>query len=328
MPCKCKDKITAFLVKAGFKDFLKVANQSGPFMFNLAIRRLQSLYSDVFEVDEHVVLERCTDSLPLNAVVDRRIFVDDIRVRAIGQSSFDNEAPSQLQGSNKLHEEVAAPTPTTKKSVYFKSLGTTKKSVYFKSLGWVDIHVYLLGFLSQNNTVKGLALMVDKTQTLISATVIDPVQLSVFRHRFYGVAEMRRVLQKVSVSANIKERLNFSCAIFSSGGDLVNNALYVTDMIGSMIEQWEGRLQDGDVLLSNSPEYGGVHLPDLTLIAPVFDSEVKQIIFWTASRGHHADVGEVLPSSIPPSSKRSSEEGRVFDSFLFMRGMASLIKRY
>lgn len=157
---------------------------------------------------------------------------------------------------------------------------------------------------------------------------IDPVQLSVFRHRFFGIAEqMGRVLQMVSVSANIKERLDFSCAIFSPDGQLVANAPHVPAMIGSMafavksqIVEWEGRLRDGDVLLSNSPAYGGVHLPDLTVITPVFDDKEKtRIIFWTASRGHHADVGGILPGSMPPTSKHLSEEGALFDSFLLIR---------
>lgn len=151
--------------------------------------------------------------------------------------------------------------------------------------------------------------------------MLDPVQLSVFRHRFYGIAEqMGRVLQNISVSANIKERLDFSCAIFSPDGSLVANAPHVPAMIGSMgfavksqIKEWQGKLRDGDVLLSNSPgmfkilclnssaslildgvAYGGVHLPDLTVITPVFDSERKEIIFWTASRGHHADVRTLI----------------------------------
>ena len=154
--------------------------------------------------------------------------------------------------------------------------------------------------------------------TNVSATVLDPVALSVFRHRFMGIAEqMGRVLQNVSVSANIKERLDFSCAIFTPEGSLVANAPHVPAMIGSMafavrsqIEHWGGKLRDGDVILSNSPgqfelrfsyslmllivykAFGGTHLPDLTIVTPVFDAEGKELIFWAASRGHHADVSK------------------------------------
>ena len=182
----------------------------------------------------------------------------------------------------------------------------------------------MIDALTAGTQIPGPALIVDGTQTLLitpgsNATIlsnliivdiatakqreenhptIEPVRLSVFRHHFFGVAEqMGRTLQKVSVSANIKERLDFSCAIFTPNGELVANAPHVPAMIGSMafavrsqIEHWSGKLQDGDVLLSNSPEFGGVHLPDLTVITPVFDEQGVNIVFWTASRGHHADV--------------------------------------
>ncbi|KAL4874223.1 Hydantoinase B/oxoprolinase-domain-containing protein [Aspergillus karnatakaensis] len=270
--------------------------------------------------------------------VNRKIFVDTIRVRAVGKNLFGNETPPSLTLQNLDSKQASKPTST--------------KSVYFSSLGWVDAPVYLLNTLTPGTTVSGPALIVDNTQTIVltpnssttatkdllildvtsetkfvSATVIDPVQLSVFRHRFFGIAEqMGRVLQNVSVSANIKERLDFSCAIFSPDGALVANAPHVPAMIGSMgfavkkqIERWKGKLRDGDALLSNSPDYGGVHLPDLTVITPVFDAQGKEIIFWTASRGHHADVGGILPGSMPPSSKYLWEEGAHFESFLLVR---------
>ncbi|KAL3481116.1 Hydantoinase B/oxoprolinase-domain-containing protein [Aspergillus californicus] len=271
--------------------------------------------------------------------VNRKIFVDNIRVRALGRNIFGAEKfPSEEL--HELNTKSVAPKPTS------------TKQVYFKSLGWVEAPLYLLGSLALGATVPGPALVVDNTQTIVispncsatatkdllvldvgiehksvSATVIDPIQLSVFRHRFYGIAEqMGRVLQNVSVSANIKERLDFSCAIFSPDGSLVANAPHVPAMIGSMgfavksqIEKWDGKLKDGDALLSNSPALGGVHLPDLTVITPVFDSEGKNIIFWTASRGHHADVGGILPGSMPPLSKHLWEEGALFESFLLVR---------
>lgn len=246
--------------------------------------------------------------------MNRKIFVDNIRVRAVGKSNFGGDDLPEIQALLDFKTNTLSPKPAS------------TKPVYFKSLGWSDAPVYLLGSLSVGSTIQGPALVVDNTQTIvvspncsataikdllvldvgyeeksISASIIDPIQLSVFRHRFYGVAEqMGRVLQKVSVSANIKERLDFSCAIFSPDGSLVANAPHVPAMIGSMgfavkrqIEQWSGKLQDGDALLSNSPAFGGVHLPDLTVITPVFDSEGDKIIFWTASRGHHADVSFV-----------------------------------
>lgn len=207
--------------------------------------------------------------------INRKIFVDTLHVQAIGKNLFDSETISQTLEST---SNVASTSPVAKPD--------SIKSVYFKSLGWVDTPVYLLGALSQGREVAGPALIVDNTQTIvvnpncsatpikdllildvkeekksISATILDPVQLSVFRHRFYGIAEqMGRVLQNISVSANIKERLDFSCAIFSPDGSLVANAPHVPAMIGSMgfavksqIDEWQGKLRDGDVLLSNSP---------------------------------------------------------------------------
>lgn len=270
--------------------------------------------------------------------VGRKIFVDTIRVRAVASSRGEGR-------SNGL-----ATQPRTKNAV-LKSEST--KQVFFDALGWTETPVYLFGSIPLAKPVRGPALIVDKTQTLlvgprssaqivddklimdvdppaqknVSATVIDPVVLSVFRHRFFGIAEqMGRVLQKVSISANIKERLDFSCAIFNPDGLLVANAPHVPAMIGSMgfavksqIEHWRGKLQDGDVILSNSPAFGGVHLPDLTVITPVFDAEGRDIIFWAASRGHHADVGGILPGSMPPNSNFLWQEGAVFESLLLVR---------
>ncbi|KAF1845295.1 putative 5-oxoprolinase [Cucurbitaria berberidis CBS 394.84] len=270
---------------------------------------------------------------------NRAIFVDTVRVRATGR--YINAANTSFEFTPKIQEPIDAPKPYS------------TKEVYFTSVGWKDIPIYMFNTLRQGNIVAGPALIVDKTQTIVvtpnasavlsgdnlilnveaskkeslSASVIDPVQLSVFRHRFFGIAEqMGRVLRNVSVSANIKERLDFSCAIFSPDGSLVANAPHVPAMIGSMafavksqIEEWKGKLKDGDVLLSNSPRFGGVHLPDLTLTTPVFDAEGKEIIFWAASRGHHADVGGIMPGSMPPNSRFLWEEGAVFDSILVVR---------
>lgn len=291
----------------------------------------------------------------------RTIWVDSIRVRAIasarradGQGRPAPAVPDDVEhhGGACTGDERPVPTPEQ------------RQAVYFTSLGWTDIPVYTMTALRKTpgSTVPGPALIVDNTQTIVvgpSSTAtfstardllvldvqpeshaskdtdgrdheveIEPVKLSVFRHRFFGIAEqMGRVLQMISVSANIKERLDFSCAIFTPDGHLVANAPHVPAMIGSMafavksqIVEWEGRLKDGDVLLSNSPVFGGVHLPDLTVVTPVFDEQDKsKLVFWTASRGHHADVGGILPGSMPPTSKHLSEEGAVFDSFLLVR---------
>lgn len=269
-----------------------------------------------------------------------KVFVDDIRIRAIGQGDPDS-TDSWTEELRRLTDLLPVPKPTL------------MRDVHFGPIGWQSVPVYNLNLLEVGTSLSGPALIVDNTQTIllspgasatiltdllvidvgdvakqaISSSVIDPIHLSVFRHRFFGIAEqMGRALQKVSVSANIKERLDFSCAIFTPTGELVANAPHVPAMIGSMafavksqIDRWAGRLQSGDVLLSNAPEYGGVHLPDLTVITPVFDEEGHEIIFWTASRGHHADVGGMLPGSMPPSSTELWQEGAVIPSFLLVR---------
>ncbi|KAJ5973313.1 hypothetical protein N7481_010523 [Penicillium waksmanii] len=272
---------------------------------------------------------------------NRAVYVDTIRARAIGSSVFSEPSATPLNPLPKLLAGSVAPIPKI------------WRSTYFDPMGWVDTPVYHFDSLTDGFQISGPAIVIDKTQTILisphskatltqdvlvldvsssgpqvtSTDAIDPVQLSIFRHRFMGVAEqMGRVLQNVSISANIKERLDFTCAIFTPEGDLVANAPHVPAMIGSMafavrsqIAEWNGKLQDGDVLLSNTPAFGGVHLPDLTVITPVFDSDEKNIIFWAASRGHHADVGGILPGSMPPLSKLLSEEGAAFDSYLLVR---------
>lgn len=249
---------------------------------------------------------------------ERDVFIDQIRVRSVGKSNTDS-------GSS-WSRELAS----------YSKLDTANepalwRSVFFPSCGYIEVPIYKLGTLTVGSRVRGPCLIVDETQTVVvipgavasilkslividlpdperqnvSISVINPVQLSVFKHRFFGVAEqMGRTLQKVSISANIKERLDFSCAIFTAEGDLVANAPHVPHvpaMIGSMafavksqVKHWRGRLSDGDVLLSNSPVFGGVHLPDMTVITPVFDSGGSEVIFWAASRGHHADVSCVM----------------------------------
>ncbi|KAJ4474357.1 Hydantoinase B/oxoprolinase [Lentinula aciculospora] len=151
----------------------------------------------------------------------------------------------------------------------------------------------------------------------------DPILLTLFANRFMSVAEaMGRSLQQTSISTNIKERLDFSCALFAPDGDLVANAPFIPIHLGSMsfavkyqMNLYGKDLKEGDVLMTNSPHAGGSHLPDITIITPVFDSTSKKIIFFTASRGHHADIGGILPGSMPPTSVNIFEEGAEIVSF-------------
>lgn len=267
--------------------------------------------------------------------LDRPILVDDIRVRAVASSQLIKErSPLQQLREAKFKQ---AGIPTQHSDVYFD--GET---------GYVKTPVYLLNELGANVQLHGPALIIDKTQTIVvapnavanvldtcvlidleakeqerhSAKEVDPIRLTIFGHRFMGVAEqMGRTLQKTSVSTNIKERLDFSCALFSPDGGLVANAPHVPVHLGSMQfavqyqhERWKGKLKEGDVLVSNHPIAGGTHLPDVTVITPVFAKGTNEIIFYVGSRGHHADIGGILPGSMPPNSTELWQEGAAIES--------------
>jgi 5-oxoprolinase (ATP-hydrolysing) len=150
----------------------------------------------------------------------------------------------------------------------------------------------------------------------------DPVLLEVFNNLFMGIAaEMGITLQNTAFSVNIKERLDFSCALFDAEGGLIANAPHIPVHLGSMadavkalIKDRQGDMSEGDMYLSNSPYHGGSHLPDLTIISPVF-SDKGNIIFYTAARGHHSDIGGTTPGSMPPASSHIDEEGVLIHNF-------------
>jgi 5-oxoprolinase (ATP-hydrolysing) len=154
----------------------------------------------------------------------------------------------------------------------------------------------------------------------------DPVLLELFNNLFMNVAEQTgAVLQNTSMSVNIKERLDFSCAIFDATGGLVANAPHVPVHLGAMGESVRTvlarrgpTLRPGDVVALNNPYNGGTHLPDVTVITPVFDTGGKEILFFVGSRGHHADIGGITPGSTPPASRTLEEEGVVIDDFLLV----------
>ncbi|KAK5306716.1 hypothetical protein LTR99_002408 [Exophiala xenobiotica] len=275
---------------------------------------------------------------------EKPLLVDDVRVRSIASS--DNHAensPAVQLKAGPVKDIVQAPRETTK--------------VYFDSTGRIDTPVYLLHSIEKYARINGPAIIIDETQTIVvapnavanvletcivldlkdeksqernpssslatSEIPIDPVRLSIFGHRFMSIAEqMGRTLQKTSVSTNIKERLDFSCALFSPDGGLVANAPHVPVHLGSMQfavryqhERWRGQLKDGDVLVSNHPSCGGTHLPDITVITPVFDRPGgSEIVFYVASRGHHADIGGLLPGSMPPKSTELWQEGAAIEA--------------
>jgi 5-oxoprolinase (ATP-hydrolysing) len=153
----------------------------------------------------------------------------------------------------------------------------------------------------------------------------DPVQLELFHNRFMSIAEqMGQVLRRTAVSTNIRERLDFSCALFDGEGGLVANAPHIPVHLGAMEETVRAVLrehpeqQPGDAYVSNDPARGGSHLPDITVVSPVHDGGVLR--YFVASRGHHADVGGVTPGSMPPASRTLAEEGVVLRALRAVRG--------
>ncbi|EEB06925.1 oxoprolinase [Schizosaccharomyces japonicus yFS275] len=259
----------------------------------------------------------------------RDVVVDDLRVRATGKSeSLDEESVDSQLESLKFHT-LSTDAADEMRSVYFEG-------------GRRETPVYYMKNLQAGSKINGPCMVVDNTQTIVvppNCTVlslkthtvinvekektnelaidgiIDPIYLSIFGSRFMAVAEqMGYTLQKTSVSTNVKERLDYSCAIFDADGGLVANAPHLPVHLGSMstcvrtqAELHKGTLKQGDVLVTNHPSYGGTHLPDITTITPHFHN--GKIVFYVASRAHHADIGGLLPGSMPPSSKELAEEG-------------------
>jgi len=226
-----------------------------------------------------------------------------------------------------------------------------KRTRFFSQGEWHDAAIYTREQLRPGQKVAGAAIIIEPHQTvvvepgwqaeltaknhLVLARVVplerthaigteaDPVMLEVFNNLFMSIAEQMGVsLQNTAYSVNIKERLDFSCAVFSAEGALVANAPHMPVHLGSMdravetiIRENEGRIAPGDVYAINAPYNGGTHLPDITVCTPVFDDKKHKILFWVASRGHHADVGGISPGSMSPNATTIEEEGVLFDNF-------------
>lgn len=216
---------------------------------------------------------------------------------------------------------------------------------------WHDTPVYQRDALAPGSRVDGPAILTEATGTTVVdpgwqaavdghgnlvlkrvvplerenavGTTVDPVMLEVFNNLFMSIAEqMGSTLENTSYSVNIKERLDFSCAIFAPDGNLVANAPHMPVHLGSMSESVRAVIRDngdeiapGDVYVLNAPYNGGTHLPDITVITPVFDKAGQRILFYVGSRGHHADVGGLTPGSMPPDSRVVEEEGVLIDNF-------------
>lgn len=158
-------------------------------------------------------------------------------------------------------------------------------------------------------------------------TEVDPVMLEIFNNLFMSIAEQMGVrLENTAHSVNIKERLDFSCALFDPEGNLIANAPHIPVHLGSMgesikevLRRNEGTMRPGDAYAVNDPYHGGTHLPDVTVVTPVFDEEGRSLLFLVASRGHHAEIGGLTPGSMPAFSRTVHEEGVLFDNWLLVR---------
>ncbi len=158
-------------------------------------------------------------------------------------------------------------------------------------------------------------------------TEVDPVMLEVFNNLFMNIAEQMGLrLQNTAYSVNIKERLDFSCALFDGEGNLIANAPHMPVHLGSMSESIKTviarnpGMRPGDVFVLNDPYHGGTHLPDVTVVTPVWTEDESGVLFYVASRGHHADIGGITPGSMPPFSRRIEEEGVLIDNVLLVEG--------
>jgi len=237
-------------------------------------------------------------------------------------------------------ETVSTPLPAPARTTRFYCGGR-----------WHDAAVFTRDQLAPGHRVDGPAIIIEPHQTIVVedgwraaitaknhlvmervvplkrqgavGTDADPVMLEVFNNLFMSIAEQMGVsLQNTAYSVNIKERLDFSCAIFDADGTLVANAPHMPVHLGSMdravetvIRENRGRIAPGDVYLLNAPYNGGTHIPDLTVCTPVFDKQAREILFWVASRGHHADIGGIAPGSMSPLAVTIEEEGVYIDNF-------------
>ncbi|TKB25043.1 5-oxoprolinase [Desulfopila sp. IMCC35006] len=185
------------------------------------------------------------------------------------------------------------------------------------------------GWSAELNKLGHLLLVRSQQRTIQHAmgTTADPVMLEIFNNLFMSIAEqMGATLANTAYSVNIKERLDFSCALFDPRGQLVANAPHVPVHLGSMgesiktiIRENRSTMRPGDVYMLNAPYNGGTHLPDVTVITPVFAEDGREVLFYVASRGHHADIGGRTPGSSPPDSHHIEEEGVLIDNFLLVK---------
>ncbi|WP_312517438.1 hydantoinase B/oxoprolinase family protein [Massilia sp.] len=273
----------------------------------------------------------------------RALMVEAVSVEAIGQS----DAPPETRVDTLATEPAPAPSVTVR---------------MYSGGEWRDTAIHARHDLQPGHVVRGPAIVAEDNATTVVepgwqasvtdynhlvltrvealperraiGTTADPVMLEIFNNLFMSIAEQMGLrLQNTAYSVNIKERLDFSCAIFDHDGNLVANAPHMPVHLGSMGESIKtvmrenaGRMRAGDVYVLNDPYHGGTHLPDVTVISPVFDAEGREILFYVGSRGHHADIGGTTPGSMPPDSDHIEQEGVLINNFKLVDGADGVLR--
>jgi 5-oxoprolinase (ATP-hydrolysing) len=286
---------------------------------------------------------------------------DEATIRRVFEERYRQRFTFAMPGVPLIIESVAAELivpPTRPEPSRVGASGSSSDTVraarMFADGALHDAPVMARGDLAAGTTLAGPAIIHDSTATVVvepgwtarvtesgdlilsrttpraqrvgsDGTMLDPVRLEIFNNLFMAIAEqMGQALQNSALSVNIKERLDFSCALFDGGGALVANAPHMPVHLGSMGDSVRAvrdaaagsarGLRPGDAYLINNPYNGGTHLPDLTVVMPVFDA-AGRCAFYVAARGHHADIGGRTPGSMPPDSRTLDEEGVLFDAF-------------
>ncbi len=266
---------------------------------------------------------------------DRELVVETLLLEVIGKSSTETPAPAspstpasrphaiakvEMYSAGRLH-----PTPVYLRDDLFPGHQLDGPALIAETTGTTVVDV---GWRATVDT--GGALLLERVTTLerppALGTRADPVLLEVFNNLFMSIAEqMGAVLANTAYSVNIKERLDFSCAIFDREAQLVANAPHMPVHLGSMSEsirtvlRRRKNMRPGEVYVLNNPYDGGTHLPDITVVTPVFADEGSGLLFFVASRGHHADIGGITPGSMPPLSQNIQQEGVLLDDELLVK---------
>ncbi|OED44569.1 5-oxoprolinase [Chromatiales bacterium (ex Bugula neritina AB1)] len=265
---------------------------------------------------------------------DKSIFVESVEIEGIGGASEITEAANvetRQQRDPDATDKVFTDGQWQSVAIHSNRKALTAGVVIDGPALIIEPHQTVViepGWQAQINAYNHIVLqrVTALERQKVVGTDADPVMLEVFNNLFMSIAEQMGVtLQNTAYSVNIKERVDFSCAVFDQHGNLVANAPHMPVHLGSMdksvetvIAQNKGRIRPGDVFALNAPYNGGTHLPDITVVTPVFDEKRENILFYVASRGHHADVGGTAPGSMTPLATTVDEEGVLFDNVLLV----------